>query len=396
MKIGIFTDSYRPYTSGVVHSIDLFTRDLTSLGHEVNIFAPSYPKYEKDSRVFRFASLPAPTNPGYCLAIPFSLRLKPAMKRLRPDIIHVHSPFMLGRLGAKYARNLGVPLVFTFHTLYDLYTHYMPFGQNLAREITRRYYREFCNVCDLVITPTGIIAEHLRSNGVTTRIETVPTGIDIESFKPGYERYAHQKHGLPEDCRVLLCVGRLGQEKNHKFILDVYARILPGHPDTRLVLVGGGPEESNLKNRARELGVMENVIFTGTLDRQEVVKYYCSAYLFVFASVTETQGLVLGEAKAAGVPSVAVRAFGVSEMVKSGEDGFLTENSMDDFALKLDLLLRDGELRRRMGEAALRNAEALSSKASASKLAGYYEELLAQKVAGGDHASWIKMHSLRL
>lgn len=375
MRIGVFTDSYRPYTSGVVHSIDLFTRDLISLGHEVNIFAPSYPNYEKDSKVFRFASVPAPTNPEFSLAIPFSLKLKPAMKKLKPDIIHVHSPFLLGRLGAKYARMLDIPLVFTFHTLYDLYIHYVPFGQNIARELTRRYCRDFCNGCDLVIAPTGIIADHLRNNGVVTEVKTVPTGIDIESFRPGNERYIHRKHGLPDDARVLLCVGRLGQEKNHKFIIDVYAGILERHPDTRLVLVGGGPEEANLKSQARNLGIQKSVIFTGTMDRQEVIKYYCSSYAFVFASVTETQGLVLGEAKAAGVPSVAVSAFGVSEMVKDGEDGFLTENSREDFGDKLDLLLSDGHLRDRMGKAALENAAALSSRASAERLVKYYEEL---------------------
>lgn len=385
MRIGIFTDSYRPYTSGVVHSIDLFTRDLISLGHEVNIFAPSYPKYEKDSRVFRFASVPAPTNRDFSLAIPFSLRLKPAIKRLKPDIIHVHSPFMLGRLGAKYARSLGVPLVFTFHTLYDMYIHYVPIGQNLARDITKRYYREFCNGCDLVITPTDIIAEHLRNNGITTEIRSVPTGIDIESFKPEYRFHAHKKHGLPEDTRILLCVGRLGKEKNLEFIIEVYARILHRHPDTMLVMVGGGPEKNNLENLARELGIENNVIFTGNLDRQEVIRYYCSAYVFVFASVTETQGLVLGEAKAAGVPSVAVRAFGVSEMVKDGEDGFLTEESLDSFESRLEQIMADRELRDRMGQAALRNVAAISSKASSSRLVAYYEELLyhANKMDGG-------------
>lgn len=376
MRIGIFTDSYRPYKSGVVQSIELFTRDLTGLGHEVNIFAPSYPRCEQDNKVFRFVSIPAPTNPDFSLAIPFSLRLRPAMNRLKPDIIHVHSPFLLGRLGARYARSLGVPLVFTFHTLYDLYIHYFPFAQNMAREITRRYYREFCNGCDLVIAPTGIIADHLRSNGVTTEIRVIPTGIDIESFKPEYRGYLHRKHCLPEDTRALLCVGRLGQEKNMQFLIDVYARVLSRYPDTKLVLVGGGPEEANLKNRARELGIHEHVVFTGALDRQEVIKYYCSSYLFVFASVTETQGLVLGEAKAAGVPSVAVSAFGVSEMVRDGEDGFLTENSQDDFEAKLDLLLRDMDLRGRMGEAALKNAADLSSRASAEKLARCYEDIL--------------------
>ncbi|MFZ5647171.1 MAG: glycosyltransferase family 4 protein [Bacillota bacterium] len=383
MKIGIFTDSYRPYTSGVVNSIDLFTRELTGLGHEIKIFAPSYRHCEKDSRVFRFASVPAPTNTAFSLAIPFSFRLKPAMASFNPDIIHVHSPFLLGRLGTKYARALGIPLVFTFHTLYDLYVHYVPFGQQIAREITRKYYREFCNGCDLIITPTAIIAEHLRKNGVTTGIVTIPTGIDIDKFKNQDETWIHCNYGLPGNTRVLLCVGRLGKEKNIGFIIDVFARVYPRHPDTVLVIIGGGPEESSLKGQARELGIQEKVIFTGMVQSDQIHRYYCSSYAFVFASVTETQGLVLGEAKAAGVPSVAVSAFGVSEMVKNGEDGFLTENSLDDFEEKLEIILRDKELRNRMGEAALRNCIELSSRKSAEKLAGCYMELLALKDGKG-------------
>ncbi len=383
MRVGIFTDSYRPYKSGVVQSIEVFTRELISLGHEVNIFAPSYPRCEKDSRVFRFVSVPAPTNPDFTLAIPFSTRLRPAMQRLKPDIIHVHSPFLLGRLGAKYARTLGIPLVFTFHTLYDLYIHYVPFARNIARDITRRYYREFCNGCDLVIAPTSIIADHLRKNGVTAEIRTIPTGIDLESFKSGDSRYIHRQHGLPDNTRVLLFVGRLGLEKNIPFLMGSYSRVVSRHPDTRLVLVGGGPEEANLKKLAGELGILDRVIFAGPMEREDVIKYYCSSYLFVFASVTETQGLVLGEAKAAGVPSVAVSAFGVSEMVRDGEDGYLAENSMEDFEDKLERLLADRELRMRMGKAALRNAAALSSRSCAERLVRCYEELTAGRNLAG-------------
>ncbi|KJR98506.1 MAG: glycosyl transferase family 1 [Peptococcaceae bacterium BRH_c4a] len=376
MKIGIFTDSYRPYTSGVVNSIELFTRDLTGLGHQVQIFAPNYPRCQKDSSVFRFASVPAPTNPDFSLAIPFSRRLKPAIIKFKPDIIHVHSPFLLGRLGAKCARNIGVPLVFTFHTLYDLYVHYIPFGQEIVRQITRRYYREFCNGCDLVITPTEIIAEHLRNNGITSDIKPIPTGIDIEKFKSRDNKWIHRHYGIPQNTRVLLCVGRLGKEKNLGFIIEMYNWISQKYPDTVLVIVGGGPEEQSLKNRVQELGLQERVIFPGMVDSQEVFKYYCSAYLFVFSSVTETQGLVLGEAKAAGVPSVAVSAYGVKEMISHGEDGFLTQNRMDDFREKIDLLLNDEDLRNKMGAAALLNSIKMSSRNSAEKLIMCYEELL--------------------
>ncbi|MFZ5644256.1 MAG: glycosyltransferase family 4 protein [Bacillota bacterium] len=379
MRIGVFTDSYRPYTSGVVNSIELFTRDLLHLGHEVNIFAPSYKNNDNDTRVFRFLSIPAPTNPDFSLAIPFSLRLRPAIKKLKPDIIHVHSPFLLGRLGARYARLLRVPLVFTFHTMYDLYVHYIPIGQEIAKEITRKYYREFCNDCDMVITPTAIVADHLRNNGVTVKIKTIPTGIDLEKFKNQDPKWVHKKYGIEENTRLLLLVGRLGKEKNIGFIIDVFAGVYSRHPDTKLVIVGGGPEEAALKGQAKELGVSDGIIFTGMVDKDEVAKYYCSAYLFVFASITETQGLVLGEAKAAGVPSVAVSALGVSEMVSDGEDGYLVENSKEQFESKLELLLDDSNLRNEMANAAIANSESLSSMSSARKLISCYEDILNER-----------------
>jgi len=320
--------------------------------------------------------LPAPTNTDFSLAIPFSRRLKPAIVKFRPDIIHVHSPFLLGRLGAKCARNIGIPLVFTFHTLYDLYVHYIPFGQEIARQITRRYYRDFCNGCDLVITPTEIIADHLRKNGIISNIKPIPTGIDIEKFRNQDNKWVHRHYGLSHNTRVLLCVGRLGKEKNLGFIIEMYSRIAEKYPDTVMVMVGGGPEELNLKNRAKELGLKEKVIFAGMVDSQEIFKYYCSAYLFVFASVTETQGLVLGEAKAAGVPSVAVSAYGVREMVSHGEDGYLTPLNMDDFTEKIDLLLQDEELRNKMGDAAIQNSVKMSSRNCAEMLIKVYEDLI--------------------
>ena len=186
----------------------------------------------------------------------------------------------------------------------------------------------------------------------------------------------HKKYGIEENTRLLLVVGRLGKEKNIGFIIDVFARIYSRHPDTKLVIVGGGPEETALRSQAGELGVSDGVIFTGMVDKDEVAKYYCSSYLFVFSSVTETQGLVLGEAKAAGIPSVAVRALGVSEMISDGEDGYLVENSKEQFENKLELLLNDEHLRNKMAKAAIFNSERLSSMNSARELVSCYEEIL--------------------
>ncbi len=379
LKIGIFTDSYRPYTSGVVRSIETFTEELNADGHEFYIFAPDYPNCKKESNVFRFSSIPAPTNSQFALAVPFSIRLRPTLKRLGLDIIHVHSPFLLGRLGARCARKYNIPLVFTFHTLYDQYVHYVPFGQNITREITKKFCTDFCNHCDLVIVPTDIIGRHLRSWGVQSNIATVPTGIKLSDYRTEQKDWLYRQFNIDPHCKLLICVGRLGKEKNLSFIIKSFQPIAASFPDTRLVLVGSGPEREALGQLATSMGVADKIIFTGTLSKEEIAKAYNSAHIFVFASVTETQGLVVGEAKAAGLPVVAVRAFGISEMVEDGQDGFLTDLDLQQFVEKIKLLLQDECLRRAMSENAFANAEKISAKNCAQKLLQCYYSIIAQK-----------------
>ncbi|WP_018086769.1 glycosyltransferase family 4 protein [Desulfurispora thermophila] len=381
MRIGIFTDSYKPYTSGVVRSIELFTGELQLAGHEVFIFAPSYPyQQEREPRVYRFASIPAPTNPHYTLALPFSWRLGKKIKHhIKPEIIHVHSPFLLGRLGAYYARVLDVPLVFTFHTLYDEYVHYVPLGQQITREITRRYCRDFCNNCDVVIAPTSIIANHLRNMGVESELAVVPTGINLQEYEQGNRNWLRNTYNIAPTTKVLLSVGRLGQEKNQSFLLRVIQKVWQGGEDVCLVLVGSGPEEQNLRALAGDLGVGERVIFTGTLSREDVVNCYLGADLFVFASLTETQGLVIGEAMAGGLPVVAIKANGVIDMVRDGQDGFLVSPDEDSFAEKVRLMISRHELYRQMAHNALQHAQEMSARACTQKLLECYHLALQKK-----------------
>jgi 1,2-diacylglycerol 3-alpha-glucosyltransferase len=379
LRIGVFTDSYLPYTSGVVRSIQTFTEKLEEMGHEVFIFAPSYRNCPGERNIFRFASIPSPTNRDFSLAVPFSLRLRPAIEKMHLDIIHVHSPFLLGRLGARHSRRIGVPLIFTFHTLYDQYVHYVPFAQSFSRELAQYISKDFCNQCDMVLVPTRVIGDYLREIGVQTAVRCVPTGVKIEQFSSGDSRWLRQKYGIPPGDRVLIFVGRLGQEKNLDFLLDCFSRLIKLYPDTWLVLVGGGPEEEHLKKTACEMGVGERIVFTGTLSPEEVVHCYSGSDLFVFSSVTETQGIVITEAKAAGLPVVAVSAFGVAEMVEEGRDGFLTLPDRDSFVEKVALLLGNETLRRDMGTYAAANAEKMSSTNCTRRLIKCYEELLARK-----------------
>ncbi len=381
MKIGVFTDSFRPYTSGVVRSIELFSREFTARGHEVYIFGPDYPLLQppKEEGVYRFVSVPAPTMPEFSLPIPISVQLGPTIKKIGLDIIHVHSPFLLGSLGARAARRYKLPLVFTFHTLYDQYVHYIPFVEEATRQVVQAIGRDFCNRCNMVVAPSQIVVNYLRRIGVEAPISNIPTGVDLDEFKDLDSCWLQKNYGICETEKVLLFVGRLGKEKNVAFLLKAFAIILERHPDTKLVLVGSGPQEHDLKKMCRQLGISRQVIFTGVLPRHKIIHCYASADLFVFPSLTDTQGLVIGEAKATGLPVVAVRAFGPAEMVVHGEDGLLTDPSLPSFTNAVLELLENDHLRQHLSREALINVTEVSSVRCAENMLVAYEELIREK-----------------
>ncbi len=381
MKIGIFTDSFRPYTSGVVRSIELFSREFCNHGHEVYIFGPDYPLLQppKEEGVFRFISVPAPTMPDFALPIPISAQLGKTIKHIGLDIIHSHSPFLLGRMGARAARRYKLPLIFTFHTLYDQYVHYFPFPRQASKQFVQRVSRNFCNRCNQVIAPSQMIVSYLQRIGVKTSIVNIPTGVDLEEFTDLNPNWLEENYGVSPDEKVLLFVGRLGQEKNVNFLIKAFHTVQSSYPNCRLVMVGKGPQENALRKMTRELGIQDKVTFTGVLPRQKIVHCYASSDLFVFPSVTETQGLVIGEAKAAGLPVVAIRAFGPAEIVHHGEDGFLTDPSPSSFTTAILDLLENRELYDQMSKKAYNNVSFISSSHCAEKMLEVYQELIDQK-----------------
>ncbi len=383
MKIGVFTDSFRPYTSGVVRSIELFSREFTTRGHEVYIFGPDYPLLHppREEGVFRFISLPAPTMPEFSLPIPISVQLSPTIKKIGLDVIHVHSPFLLGSLGARAARRHKLPLIFTFHTLYEQYVHYFPFAREASKQVVQIISRNFCNRCNMVIAPSQMVVNYLRRIGVEAPISNLPTGVDLEEFKDLDPNWLKDNYGVSDHEKVLLFVGRLGKEKNVIFLIKSFEHILKLHPHTKLVLVGTGPQEKHLEKLCRETGIRDKVIFTGVLPRNLIVHCYASSDLFVFPSVTETQGLVIGEAKATGLPVVAIRAFGPAEMVKHGKDGLLTDPSITAFTNAINELLVDKNMHKNMRKEALKNADEISSTKCAVKMLSIYEELIEKKTS---------------
>ncbi|MGE5395980.1 MAG: glycosyltransferase family 4 protein [Chitinophagales bacterium] len=382
MRIGIFSDSYRPYVSGVVTSICTFSEELNKLGHETFIFAPSYPNYrDKEKNIYRFFSIPSPTNPDFSLPVPVSPRITAIVKKLDLDVIHVQSPFLLGGLGARCARRFDLPLVFTYHTMYDQYVHYVPVAQDWAKDFTVRYSRHFCNRCDLVITPSPEVRDLIRTYDVRTPIEVIPTGVVVEKFSQGDPGWLHSAFNIPPERKICLFVGRLTREKNVDFLIKAFTRVKKEYQDVSLVIVAAGPLEKELKKlvMSEGLAINEDVIFTGFLGSDDLINAYAGADIFTFGSVTETQGIVLVEAMAAGVPVVAVRATGSQEMLDNGNQGVLTDYDLGSFSAGILKLLTDNDYRQKLSVMASKRAVELSSRAMAHRLEEVYEDLMRER-----------------
>jgi 1,2-diacylglycerol 3-alpha-glucosyltransferase len=391
--VGLFTDSYLPRTSGVVMAVQTAAQQLRSRGHRVSVVAPAYPGYaDADPDVVRVPSVTPPGHPDFPLALPYPGRALRTVRALGLDLVHTHSPFLLGGMGWWAARSLGRPLVFTYHTRYDEYAHYTPMVGDLARPLLSAYATAYCNQCDRVLAPLPSIAALLRDSGVRVRVAVVPsTGIDVAAFarpvdRPaGAGRDAHTavrgRFGVPPGAPLLVFVGRLAREKNVELLLAALAA-LPA--DTRLLLVGDGPERPALEAQARDAGLAPRVIFAGTQPPAAVAEVLAAADLFVFPSATETFGIAMIEAMAAGCAVVAVRAAASSDLLRDGETGRLVQAEPRPFADAVRDLLAQPAQRRAMGGAARAAAAEYDQARVTDRLLIVYQDLLTQHtVAGG-------------
>ncbi len=306
LRVGLFTECYRPIQNGIVTSVDALASTLRAHGHNVVYVTPRMPGYtEMRDDLVRVPSLPLPTRTAYRLTIP----LLGGESRLRAladlSIVHAHSPFVTGWMGLRFARRLRVPLVFTYHTQLEEYAHYVPFDVRATRSAAARLTRAYANATDAVIVPTAAMERHLRDLGVRARIEIVPSGIDVAQFASGRRREdLRARLGVPQDGRMVLSVGRLGREKNLELALEGFARL--DGPAVRFVIVGDGPHREALEREAVRLGVADRTTFAREYPRTALPDAYASADAFIFTSRSETQGLVLVEALAAGLSVVAV------------------------------------------------------------------------------------------
>ncbi len=380
MNIAFFSECYRPTSNGVVVSIDTFARQLRQFGHFVHLYAPQYRGYHDTvSGISRIPSIRLPLVPEYPVPIPIGFRIAQHFGEKRFDIVHTQSAFTLSHLGASLASRFNLPLISTFHTMLLEYLHYIYVPPWLSRPFVVNIVRRHFNQCDLVIVPATSIASVLRGLGVETEIQPLPTGIDVNFMRGGDGDRIRSELGIPRSSRMLLYVGRLAREKNVDFLLEAVAETMQAHQDTTFVLVGTGPLKPRCERWGVEHGLASRVHLVGSIPSQEVRDYYMAADVFVFASKTETQGLVVGEAMACGLPVVAVRAGGVTEFINSGEDGFLVDENQASFVRTVNALLTSADLHRALSAAAPKKAEQFSAESSTRRLEGFYRVLIESK-----------------
>lgn len=382
LTIGMFSDTYVPETNGVVTSIVSTARALRRRGHRVIIVGPAHPQGDEEHPdVFHLRSTSFPFYPGFRLAFPLPAKLVAGLPHVPFDVIHAHTFFFIGCLGAYLARMRRMPLFFTYHTRFEDYAHYLPVHQRITRAQAVWLSREFSNRCDRVIAPSAGTGELLRSYGVTVPFSILPGGVDLESYGPADvvpAAIANAGEGP-----VLLSVGRLGKEKNLDLLLEAFAKFTGGWPHARLLIVGDGPHRTELEQRARTLALGDRVVFLGAVEQRDLGPYYRNADLFVFTSITETQGLVIVEALAHGLPVVAVDCPVTREIIV-GDAGMLTQEDAAMFAAALDeFLSKSAAQRASHGEAARRAAEPFGVDALAQRLEGLYLRARRNAVVAG-------------
>lgn len=380
MNIGIFTNAYKPIISGVVNSVDLFSSGLRRQGCNVYIFAPQFFGYkDTETDIFRYHSINLSTKVKFPLAIPISGRIWKVLHNLNLDIIHTHHPFILGEVGAYFAKKFNLPLFFTFHTQYEQYSHYIPFNQELVKKLARVSVVNYAQKCDTILTPSEMILGVLKNYGIKKPVILFSNAIDTEKFRVMNRKKARKLLNLNPADKILIYTGRIGLEKNLAFLVQAFKRVNEEEPNTKLLLVGDGPEEAALKKLVKELKLKEKVIFAGKVEYSEIPKYYIASDIFVMTSVTEVKPLAILEGMAAGLPVVAVSAAGAKDTVTHGVDGILTNLDLDEYTQELLKVVKNSELCEKMGEAALLTSEKYSIDKASQKLLSLYETAILEK-----------------
>jgi glycosyltransferase involved in cell wall biosynthesis len=397
MNILFLTNTYLPHVGGVSRSIVAFQEEFRKLGHKVLTIAPEFePPIEREQGVLRVPALKHFNGSEFSVPVPTPGLVASAVDQFQPDVVHAHHPFLMGGTALRIAQSRGLPLVFTHHTMYDQFTHYLsgepPSETPMLSQFVASLVVGYANMCDAVIAPSQSVVNLLRQRGVEAPMEVIPTGIDVERFANGDGNRFRTERGIPADAFVVGHVGRLAPEKNLAFLAESVATFLAKEPGAVFLVVGSGPEQEAILAAHQSAGVADQLILTGICEGQQLIDAYHAMDLFAFASQSETQGMVLAEAMAARLPVVALDGPGVREVVEDELNGrLLTHEDPERYAAALDwILTQSPERRNALRRAARATAETLSLPRMAKRELDLYERVIerVRQTRASDGTPW--------
>ena len=382
MRVLMLSDVYFPRVNGVSTSIETFRRALTAQGVEVRLVVPQYADEASTPEIVRVAGRPVPGDPEDRLVAWGAMHRAVRAAAEGCDLIHIQTPFVAHYAGLKVARQLGLPVLATYHTLFEEYVqHYAPWlpaGWLKAR--ARAWSRRQCNALDALVVPSSAMRQRLEDYGVSSAMHVLPTGIPLAQFAAGNGPAFRSRYGIAATRPLALFVGRVAHEKNIGFLLEALVHTRRLRPDVLLLIAGEGPALADLKTRVAQLGLADAVQFIGYLDRQQALPdCYAAADVFVFASRTETQGLVLLEAMAAGLPVVALSEMGTTDILAPGRGAISPPADAPAFGQALGHFFNQPSLRQTLARQAPIYAGEWSDGAMAARLAQLYQALIAAR-----------------
>ncbi len=392
MNILLMSNTYKPLLGGLEKSVESFARAYRNLGHRVIIVVPAYPGMQPEEDVIRIPAAQNFNGTDFSLELPIPGVLEEALGDFRPHIVHSQHPFLVGDTALRMASKFNVPLVFTHHTLYEENVHYLPGSEEAMKRFVIELSTGYANLADAVFAPSESVMEMMKARGVQTPIHVVPTGIDVKRFSRGAALVLRKRLHIPPEAFVIGHVGRLAPEKNLEFVTEAVAHFVKKHSHAHFLIGGQGPSEQSIRDIFAQAGLTDRLHLAGIFRGKELVDAYHAMDTFVFASQSETQGLVLDEAMASGVPVVAVDAPGVREVVRDQINGrLLAHENRDDFVSALEWLQQLTPAKLKKVKAACRQTAGLfSMDNSVQKALSIYSSLCIQGFARKsiEHSYW--------
>jgi glycosyltransferase involved in cell wall biosynthesis len=378
----MFTNTYLPHVGGVARSVKMFSEDLRKMGHAVLVVAPTFEGsehlVEKADEVLRVPAIQNFNGSDFSLRIPVPFFVNEKINEFQPDIVHSHHPYLLGDSALRAAKQRGLPVVFTHHTRYEEYTHYVSSNSETLRRFAIHLSTEYANLCDRVVAPSKSIARLIKDRGVSRPISVIPTGVDNSFFSQGEGETFRKRHRLDKKAFVVGHVGRLAPEKNLLFLAEAVADFVKNDPAAVFLVVGEGPSREKIEDIFRNSDIKERLVATGQLTGKTLADAYQAMDVFVFASQSETQGMVVAEAMSAGKPVIALDAPGVREVLQDEINGrqLPKDASMQTFSAAIVDLKRHPEKHRIWQNQALQTSRQLSRATCARQLADVYGSIL--------------------